>query len=91
MNGALDGLELGLPIRRTHGYNDQLMPIGGDLEGRFGVDVQEVENRAVNHELQTVSVLCEFLTIGVPYPQCIPVGSPRDGPGTKDDPQGVEA
>lgn len=42
------------------GYN-QLLPVGGDVEGSLGVNFKKVEDRAINHQREAVSMLGKLL------------------------------
>jgi hypothetical protein len=38
------------------GRDHQDLPVCGDVQGRFSVDLQQVQNRAVNHQRQAVAM-----------------------------------
>src|SRR6266446_6104658 len=57
----LGSVELLPPRRGCRGCDDQLSPIGTNIERRFVIDLEEVQDRAVNYQRQTVSVLGKLL------------------------------
>ncbi len=52
--GLLERL-FALPI--PHGGDDKHLPVGGNIERRVVIDLQEIEHASLDHECQTVSML----------------------------------
>src|SRR5579864_4767385 len=51
-----------LPPRRGFGRRyDELLTVGTDIEWRVGIDFEQIKNRAINYERQTVSVFGQLL------------------------------
>src|SRR5579871_2660825 len=64
VRGALRSLELLTPFGLLGGRDDEPVPVRGEVERRIGIDLQEIENRPVDHQCQTVAVLRESLDHG---------------------------
>ena len=71
----LCSLELLASLGRFGGCDDEPMPVSADVERRIGIDFQQFENRSVNHQCQTVSVLRKLLDQTTRlYTHCMTIG-----------------
>src|SRR5581483_5519891 len=70
-----------LPSFRLRGRRDnESVPIGADVQGSIGIDLQQVENRPVDHERQTVPMFRELLDHISSYLHCINNSFKRNAP-----------
>jgi hypothetical protein len=67
----LSSVELFPAGRRLSRGDDQLFAVGADFEWSLGIDLEEVEDGAIDHQCQAVSVFGELLNHMRPYFQCI--------------------